>query len=104
MQGVESSMQPTDMLRLHHELAAAHKLVAHLKIELEAANGKIDILRWADRLLIHTLIAAESSCTCMSTGDISSGSCYKAYVKDILTQQAWRACNATVDIARLDIV
>lgn len=33
------------MLHLQQELSAAHKLVAHLKIELEAANGKIDILR-----------------------------------------------------------
>lgn len=45
LQGAESSVQPTQFLHLQQELAAAHKLVAHLKIELEAANGKIDILR-----------------------------------------------------------
>ena len=42
-----AGVQPTEALRLQQELVSSHKLVAHLKIELEAANGKIDILRWA---------------------------------------------------------
>ncbi|KAL0055976.1 hypothetical protein WJX82_006293 [Trebouxia sp. C0006] len=37
--------QPAEMLRMQQELTAAHKLVAHLKIELDAAHSRLDIFR-----------------------------------------------------------
>ena len=56
VQGVGANVQPTEILRLQQELVAAHKLVSHLKIELEAANGIIDILRSAAKHIIGTVV------------------------------------------------
>ncbi|DBB03911.1 TPA: hypothetical protein ACH3X1_012996 [Trebouxia sp. C0004] len=40
--------QPAEMMCVQQELAAAHKLVARLKIELDAAHSRLDIFRsWA---------------------------------------------------------
>lgn len=37
---------PAEMLEMHQELTSAHKLVAHLKIELDAARSQLEIFRW----------------------------------------------------------
>ena len=50
------------MLRMQQELTAAHKLVAHLKIELDAAHGRLDIFRLQLLLLYYPL----STCLSMS--------------------------------------
>lgn len=44
-QGAGQQAQPAEMLRMQQELTAAHKLVAHLKIELDAAHGQLNIFR-----------------------------------------------------------
>lgn len=64
VQGVGANVQPTEILRLQQELVAAHKLVAHLKIELEAANGKIDILRSAAKHIIGTVVTPSQQTVC----------------------------------------
>ncbi len=52
------------MLRMQQELTAAHKLVAHLKIELDAAHGRLEIFRLQLLLLYYTL----NMCLSMSCG------------------------------------
>ena len=57
-QGSGSHGLPAEMLQMHQELTSAHKLVAHLKIELDAARSQLEIFRWtclACHLLSMTL-------------------------------------------------
>ena len=46
-------------MRMQQELTAAHKLVAHLKIELDAAHGRLDIFRLQLLLLCVTLTMSQ---------------------------------------------
>ena len=62
IQGSRHEGQPAEMLRMQQELTAAHKLVAHLKIELDAAHGRLDIFRLQLLLLYYPL----STCLSMS--------------------------------------
>ncbi len=55
IQGSRHEGLPAEMLRMQQELTAAHKLVAHLKIELDAAHGRLDIFRSQLLLLYYTL-------------------------------------------------
>ena len=48
-QGYGPHELPTEMLQRHQELTSAHKLVAHLKIELDAARSQLEIFRWRCR-------------------------------------------------------
>ena len=64
IQGSRHEGQPADMLRMQQELTASHKLVAHLKIELDAAHGRLDIFR-LQLLLFSTL---STQCVSMSYG------------------------------------
>ncbi len=64
IQGSGHEGQPAEMLRMQQELTAAHKLVAHLKIELDAAHGRLEIFRLQLLLLYYTL----NMCLSMSCG------------------------------------
>ncbi len=55
IQGSRHDGQPAEMLHMQQELAAAHKLVAHLKIELDAAHGRLDIFRLQPLLLYYPI-------------------------------------------------
>ena len=57
IQGSRHEGQPAEMLRMQQELAGAHKLVAHLKIELDAAHGRLDIFRLQPLLLYYPINA-----------------------------------------------